>query len=220
LSWPSTPGQKFIVQFRDSLNPGSSWSTLTNGLAAAAGTNVTTFVHAGILPEGGEQMQAATGATTAKAKLSPEELAELWAERKVETEKVIAWLTAQLEEAVAKAKAWREEVAKNPALLDAARKQAALAQETTLDSSSGCCGFYRVFIPSPVAKVDVFGVAQNSVTNQLSVLANDDDPEESSSSFLTSRLPATVPSSTTTAGQFSGTLRPAVFLARTRSRTT
>lgn len=165
-------------------------------------------------------MQAATGATTAKAKLSPEELAELWAERKVETEKVIAWLTAQLEEAVAKAKAWREEVAKNPALLDAARKQAALAQETTLDSSSGCCGFYRVFIPSPVAKVDVFGVAQNSVTNQLSVLANDDDPEESSSSFLTSRLPATVPSSTTTAGQFSGTLRPAVFLARTRSRTT
>ncbi|MBI5383572.1 MAG: hypothetical protein HZA90_02685 [Verrucomicrobia bacterium] len=144
LSWPSSPGQQFVVQFRETVDTNSAWTTLTNGLSAAADTNYTTFIHAAVLPESGQQMQAEGGAATQKVQLSAEELEALRAERKAEAEKAIAWLTAQLYEAAAKAQAWRDEVAKNPALLQAARQQAATASAATLDSSSGCCGFYRV----------------------------------------------------------------------------
>jgi hypothetical protein len=63
LTWPSTPGQVFTVQFRDSLSPGSTWMTLTNGLPAAAGA-ATTFVHPNVLPDCGGQMQAQAAANS------------------------------------------------------------------------------------------------------------------------------------------------------------
>lgn len=156
LNWSSVPGQQFTVQFRESLDPGSGWLTLTNGLSAAENTNQTTFVHAGVLPGGGEQMQAQSGGETQPRQLSEEQKEALRAERKAEAEKAIAWLMAQLEAAIAEANAWREAVAKNPALLEAARQQAASAPAALESSSAGCCGFYRV-LHTPTWTVDPTG---------------------------------------------------------------
>lgn len=45
LTWPSAEGETFIVQFRETLDTNSEWITLTNGLPAETGTNLTTFIH-------------------------------------------------------------------------------------------------------------------------------------------------------------------------------
>src|SRR6266542_2066426 len=45
LSFPSVEGETFIVQWRQTLDPNSTWVTLTNALPAQSGTNLTTFVH-------------------------------------------------------------------------------------------------------------------------------------------------------------------------------
>ena len=49
LSWPSTNAETYIVQYRPTLTPDSSWQTLTDYLAAATSTNVTQFVHSNIV---------------------------------------------------------------------------------------------------------------------------------------------------------------------------
>jgi hypothetical protein len=48
LSWPSVPGETYIVQYRPALATGS-WQTLTNNLPAAATPGLTTFVHYGVV---------------------------------------------------------------------------------------------------------------------------------------------------------------------------
>jgi hypothetical protein len=55
LSWPSTNTETYIVQYRPTLTPDSSWQTLTDYLAAATSTNFTRFVHSNIVqyPAGG-----------------------------------------------------------------------------------------------------------------------------------------------------------------------
>lgn len=45
LSWPSTPGQNYIIQYRPTLDPSTPWQTLTNFYPADWTTNVTVFVH-------------------------------------------------------------------------------------------------------------------------------------------------------------------------------
>jgi len=45
LSWPSVTGQTYFVQYRPTLNTNDVWTTLTNTLPAATGTNWTSFVH-------------------------------------------------------------------------------------------------------------------------------------------------------------------------------
>ena len=45
LSWPSTNTETYIVQYRPTLTPDSSWQTLADNLAAANSTNITRFVH-------------------------------------------------------------------------------------------------------------------------------------------------------------------------------
>jgi hypothetical protein len=47
LTWPSATGQTFLVQYRTNLDPATVWTTLTNGLASASGTNRTAFTHKG-----------------------------------------------------------------------------------------------------------------------------------------------------------------------------
>ncbi|HEY5234300.1 MAG TPA: hypothetical protein VIK35_12270, partial [Verrucomicrobiae bacterium] len=49
LSWPSTNTETYIVQYRPTLTPDSSWLTLTDFLAAASDTNITVFVHSNIV---------------------------------------------------------------------------------------------------------------------------------------------------------------------------
>ena len=45
LSWPSTNGETYLVQYRATLDTNSSWITLTNFMPPASGTNLTLFVH-------------------------------------------------------------------------------------------------------------------------------------------------------------------------------
>lgn len=44
LSWPSTNTETYLVQYRPTLTPDSSWFTLTDQLAAAENTNITVFI--------------------------------------------------------------------------------------------------------------------------------------------------------------------------------
>ncbi len=47
--WPSTNTETYIVRYRPTLTPDSSWLTLTDYLAAASDTNITVFVHSNIV---------------------------------------------------------------------------------------------------------------------------------------------------------------------------
>ncbi len=49
LSWPSTNTETYIVRYRPTLTPDSSWLTLTDYFAAASDTNITVFVHSNIV---------------------------------------------------------------------------------------------------------------------------------------------------------------------------
>ena len=49
LSWPSRPGQNYIVQYRPSLAPNTPWRTLTNSYPTDWNTNVLIFVHSNIV---------------------------------------------------------------------------------------------------------------------------------------------------------------------------
>jgi len=51
LSWPSVDdgSETYIVRYRPTLTPDSSWLTLTDYLAAASDTNITVFVHSNIV---------------------------------------------------------------------------------------------------------------------------------------------------------------------------
>jgi hypothetical protein len=49
LSWPSTPGENYIVQYRPTLDPSTPWETLTSSWAADPTTNITYFVHSNIV---------------------------------------------------------------------------------------------------------------------------------------------------------------------------
>jgi hypothetical protein len=64
--------------------------------------------------------------------------------------------------------------------------QSASLQSLTYSGANSCSsytntnssGFYRVFCPTPVARLDVFGVEQESAMNQLDILANDTDLDD------------------------------------------
>lgn len=47
ITWPSTEEQTYYVRHRATLHTNTSWVFLTNGMAAAEGTNRTSFIHAG-----------------------------------------------------------------------------------------------------------------------------------------------------------------------------
>jgi len=49
LSWPSTNGETYVVQYRQTLNPTDSWTTLADYFPASVGTNITFFVHSNII---------------------------------------------------------------------------------------------------------------------------------------------------------------------------
>jgi hypothetical protein len=128
---------------------------LTNGLPAAAAGATTTFIHPDVLPDCGGQMQAQAAGGQTPQQLSPEERAERIAKRREEAEQMTKWLMAQLEEAVARARAQREEWAKHPESLPTAQAQPE-GQPQMMESGSGCCGFYRV-LHTPTWSVNITG---------------------------------------------------------------
>jgi hypothetical protein len=112
LTWPSQPGQTFIVGYRPAFDPATPWTFLTNALPAAAG-NQTTFTHSGAFQGGGgQQMAAAFGGDSPQPQriaLLPDERAARIAAARESAKRALAHLMAQLEAAIAKAKAMRDE---------------------------------------------------------------------------------------------------------------
>lgn len=155
LTWPSQPGQTFIVGYRPAFDPATPWTFLTNTLPAAAGSQ-TTFTHSGAFQGGGggQQMAAAFGGDAAQSQpvaLTAEERAARIAASRDSAKKALAYLMAQLEAAIAKANAMREERA---ALLRAGIQPPAAAVAAEAESPagdgpggammSGSMGFYFV----------------------------------------------------------------------------
>jgi hypothetical protein len=67
LIWPSKEGETFVVQYRHTLDPSDSWQTLAPAWPAAAGTNVTSYVHYGIV----QYPPAGSGGGTNGGNVSP-----------------------------------------------------------------------------------------------------------------------------------------------------
>jgi len=112
LRWPSHPGEIFIIGYRPTLDPSTPWTFLTTTLPAAVGSE-TTFTHSGAFQGGGgQQMAAAFGGDFAQSQrvaLSAEERESRRAAARESAKKAIAFLMAQLEAAMERVKAMREE---------------------------------------------------------------------------------------------------------------
>ncbi|MDH7502777.1 MAG: hypothetical protein QHJ82_08725, partial [Verrucomicrobiota bacterium] len=65
LSWPSTTGQTFLVEFRSTLDSATPWTELTNHFPAAIGTN-TTFIHPDRVPCGTSRFAGGGGESDAR----------------------------------------------------------------------------------------------------------------------------------------------------------
>lgn len=154
LTWPSQPCRIYIVGHRTAFSPTTPWTFLTTALPASAGSE-TTFTHSGAFQGGGgQQMAAAFGGESAPSQrvaLTAEERAARIATARESAKKALAYLMAQLEAAIAKANAMREERA---ALLRAGIQPPAAAVAAEADSPagdgpagpmmSGSMGFYFV----------------------------------------------------------------------------
>lgn len=155
LTWPSQPGQTFIVGYRPAFDPATPWVFLTNTLPAAAGSQ-TTFIHGGAFQGAGvgQQMAAAFGGDSTQSQrvaLTAEERAARRAASLESAKKALAYLMAQLEEAIARAKVMRED---RSALLQAGIQPPAAAVAAEADGPagdgpaspmmSGSMGFYFV----------------------------------------------------------------------------
>ena len=190
LHWPSQTNQAFYVQYAPNLNPTNQWVTLVANLPAAPATNRTIFIHSNIV-----QYPTPCGTNSGGGSPAPQGFSMM-----LDTgEKVLVTEIGEvLSEEDLMPYPW------NPRFLPSGNmaKSGTSAPNSGLgnmQSESGgenltsdpcpsatTMGFYRVFIPAPRAVGDVFSVAQNSMTNQLSILANDRDPEESG--FLLSNV--------------------------------
>lgn len=104
LRWPSQPCRIYIVGYRPAFDPATPWTFLTTTLPASAGSE-TIFTHSGAFQGGGgQQMAAAAGGSSPPSRavaLSAEERRKRIAAARESAEKAIAYLTAQLETAVA-----------------------------------------------------------------------------------------------------------------------
>lgn len=160
LSWSSTPGTSYIVQYRPTLSPEDGWQTLSDAYPAASGTNRTSFVHADIVcypsgsggsggggnPPGPESFSS--GSESAEEVYSPPPLPPHPGDPS-------SWTSPESKDGFSQLNDFGGE------------------------SSGGgvCSGFYRVFHPTPVAEPDFFAVPQGSQPNQLDILNNDHDPD-------------------------------------------
>ena len=192
LHWPSQTNQAFYVQYAPNLNPTSQWVTLIANLPAAPATNRTSFTHSnsvvypppcGTNSGGGSfngppsfSMMLNNGAQALT--LNNGEAALVTPEGEVFTKEDFLpypWnpLYQPKENQVATAKS-------SQGSGTASLQSEGGGENLTSDPcpSATTMGFYRVFIPAPRAVGDIFSVAQNSLSNQLAILANDTDPEE------------------------------------------
>lgn len=75
LSWPSQPGESYIVQYRPDLVPTTQWITLTNYMPPDDGTNITIFVHTNVV----QHPNCGTGSSSSAAIFSGETSEPIWA---------------------------------------------------------------------------------------------------------------------------------------------
>ncbi len=172
LRWESRTNAVYIVQYRATLHPHDAWQTLTNFYPAAEGTNSTTFVHSNSVcwptgsggsgggtnasppgPEGFSSTSSGGGSYPPMPPMPGEYSSSSSEMNALESESSSSFSMSSLILSGNNC---------NPINTD----------------SNVCSGFYRVFAPTPVVQLDVFGVEQGSLSNQLSVLANDIDPDD------------------------------------------
>jgi len=165
LSWPSTSGEIYIVQYRQSLLPETPWMTLTNSLPAQTGTNWTTFIHYGAVEYPTNSF--IEGDSSGSLPMVPNSLKNI-GEYNMLSDDFEKNMETKIE---------LPPVPWDPSTWCSPSGPIILANELS-STSNKSSGFYRVFIPSPIAKDDVFGVEQGSVTNQLNILENDNDPDD------------------------------------------
>lgn len=188
LSWPSTTGQTFLVEFRSTLDSATTWTELTNHYPASIGTN-TTFIHPERVPcstssfaGGGGESSGGTASPTVASDSSYEVLVMPNSKSSVPVPLnlyppgmdlsgyILIWPDGLIEE-------WSKEFAEKYAIAQLEGRGEPQTEngggESSVDS-----GFYRVIDVTPIARRDIAGVEQDSGGNQINVLANDSDPND------------------------------------------
>lgn len=196
LWWPSTAGQSFLVQFRPDLNPGTSWTPLTNYFLAATATNVTTFIHS-------NQIQCASGGTNnfsgggSEPPPTPDSAAQsaavFWASQPMVRRADGTGSTVPLciyppgfdlsrfiifDPANGEWLSGSGYVVSQPALNRPLPDGPQPDDPQDGPGSEPSMGFYRVIAVTPTARNDIFGVEQYSSANQIDILKNDSDPND------------------------------------------
>jgi len=158
LSWPSQPGETYIVQYRQTLDVSTPWTTLNNNLPAASGSDRTTYTHANVI------LECAPGGQSALSQPSPnwstlteKERAARFAERRKRAEAMLKEQMTLLKAAIEEARAKRERWAKEGRPLS----QNGATGESGTASSQGSpdTGFYRVVRHG----VHLFGITNGQV---------------------------------------------------------
>ncbi len=200
LWWPSTNGQSFLIQTRPDLNPDTPWTWLTNFYPAATGTNLTYFIHSNQVdcPVGQTYgLMGASGGGSGTERVIASSLPSKkpfqflglgpWVVPKDESRmpvplaiyphgidlsgQIIIWPDGSTDE-------WTQELAEKYDQIRRAVQQNEPQPEDAGGESGTSMAFYRVINVTPVARPDIFGVEQDSVDNQLSILADDSDPND------------------------------------------
>ncbi|MDB6053529.1 MAG: hypothetical protein JWN25_1052 [Verrucomicrobiales bacterium] len=190
LRWQSKPNEYYIIQYRATLDPHDQWQTLTNAWTAATiGTN-TTFVHSNIVCTPSEALSnySGSGGSISFNSLSFGAALDLGSEAQMPPTPAfppLPWASAfgGLFDSSSFSLSNSIDIGVESSFSTFTATTAAFAQNANscdqIPTTPGVCsGFYRVFVPTPIARLDIFGVDQGSVSNKLAILANDEDRDD------------------------------------------
>lgn len=169
LSWPSQAGETYLVRYRPTLNTNTPWVILANSLAAAAGTNRTTFTHANIVTGCSGEAAMAGGSSSSFSTMTEEERAarreEIYKRAQQMAEELMAMLKAAIEQAIANRERWAKE-GKPTTQTSASASETTSSAESNSSESVGSTGFYQVFLIPDFW----FDYSQYQFTNGISFL--------------------------------------------------
>ncbi len=175
LRWQSQSNAIYIVQYRATLDPNDVWQTLTNAYPAAVGTNRTTFVHTNAVcwPSG----NGGGGGGGSGGPPSPNSFSSSSQSNEKDDFPPLPpspWEISNLSSS--KEATFQSESSSSNSVSSFSFGGNSCNPVNT--NSNVCSGFYRVFAPTPITRLDIFGVEQGSVSNQLDILENDIDPDD------------------------------------------
>lgn len=196
LTWPSSPGQSFLVQHRPTLNADTPWANLTNQFLGRFGTNSTIFFHFNQMDCGSGDALASFGGDSESLATSEAALADLPPMPLV--------MRADIPSSAVPIDLYPPGFDLTGFLIfhpiagetvsGSGYTTKPFFSETQSDGieptggetdgpedaggSVTSMGFYRVFDVTPVAHDDMFAVEQYSSANQLNIFNNDSDPND------------------------------------------